>query len=142
MQTNDHLPADLRRLRQRFEQWRATREKQTRIPAPLLEQARALLSQYPVTLICRVCRLHPHSLRKARTAGGAAPLPQISHAPAFLSLPATELTPELASFFSLPQTTGERQLVLARPDGVTLSLTIHAADHETLTTICAQFLRA
>lgn len=145
MKNTDRIPADLRRLQQRFEHWRETREKQTKIPECLLAQARALLAHYPITLICRVCRLHPHSLRQAPAADNGAALPDLSPdlppAQAFLAWPAAEMAPGLAALFGLPQTMPERRLVFARPDGATLTLTLTAADTDAVTALCAQFLR-
>src|SRR5262245_45646153 len=52
------LPTDLFNLKCQFESWRKTRTKRTRTPDHLLKAAADLLDQYPVSTICRVCRIN------------------------------------------------------------------------------------
>src|SRR5262249_35248367 len=58
------LPTDLFNLKCQFESWRKTRTKRTRTPDHLLKAAADLLDQYPVSTICRVCRINPRTLRR------------------------------------------------------------------------------
>src|SRR5262249_6336832 len=58
------LPTDLFNLKCQFESWRKTRTKRTRTPDHLLKAAADLLDQYPVSTICRVCRINPRTLRQ------------------------------------------------------------------------------
>src|SRR5262245_55518307 len=58
------LPTDLSNLKCQFESWRKTRTKRTRTPDHLLKAPADLLDQYPVSTICRVCRINPLTLRQ------------------------------------------------------------------------------
>lgn len=137
---NSSLPADLLKLKARFEAWRKTRSSRIPIPDELRREAIALLDRYSASMICRVCRLHPRSLKE--------PLP---------SKPARQATPTATShtFFPLPAATlsqatvstplhspDDCQLLLERPDGARLTLTLPALDPATLSSLCSQFLRS
>jgi hypothetical protein len=131
------LPADLLELKNQFETWRKTRQTRAPIPEELRQAAVALLERYSAALICRVCRLHPHSLKKP-----VAPKPAAASArstPAFFSL-----APLAASPLAAPaqQATTNCRLQLERPDGARLILTLPAPDCTTLASLCADFLRA
>ena len=58
------LPTDLFNLKCQFESWRKTRTKRSRTPDHLLKAAADLLDQYPISTICRVCRINPRTLRR------------------------------------------------------------------------------
>lgn len=133
------LPADLLELKTRFDAWRKTRQTRSPIPEDLRHAAVALLERYSASMICRVCRLHPHSLKKAAAAKpGAAPaaaLPTLT----FLALPALAAPPPVAPHH---QATPDCRLQVERPDGARLTLTLPAPDRLTLAHLCADFLRA
>lgn len=135
------LPADLAKLQQQFEHWRSTRTTRSPIPQYLLQAARTLLDRYSTSMVCRACRLHPSSLRKpatvnsrtARTDKGVA-----IASPAFYSLPPAASLPE-----QLVQATDSAcRLMLERPDGARLTLTVPQLDVASLSTLCSNFLRS
>ena len=131
------LPADLLELKKQFDTWRKTRQTRSPIPAELRQAAIALLEHYSAALICRVCRLHPHALKKT-----APPKPAATAAcptPAFFALPPLAAPPLVAP---VPQATSECRLQLERPDGARLTLTLPTPARATLTALCADFLRA
>ena len=141
---NNSLPADLAKLQSRFEHWRNTRSTRSPIPQDLLQAARDLLGRYSISAVCHACRLHPSSLRKsAQTRPVHAPPAKVTRQPstitppAFYSLPATVSLAEPGS----PITTDCR-LVLERPDGARLTLTVPQLDVVSLSTLCSDFLRA
>lgn len=124
------LPSDLRQLKAQFESWRRTREKKGPIPVHLRKAAIALLDEHAATTICRVCRLHPRTLQEP-----AEPAPQVSSkTPDFFPLPA--LPPAAA------RPRAECQLLLERPDGARLTLTLPTLDPVSLSTLCSNFLRS
>lgn len=135
---NDSLPGDLAKLQARFEHWRKTRQTRSPIPEDLLQAARALLDHYSISVVCRVCRLHPTSLRKrtkpAKTDHKSASTSQT----AFYTLPpATSLTEP-----PVPISTPDCRLVLERTDGARMTLVLPQLDAMALSTLCSDFLRA
>jgi hypothetical protein len=133
------LPADLLELKARFDAWRKTRQTRAPIPDDLRPAAVALLARYSASMICRVCRLHPHSLKKAAAFKPSAASVTALPAPAFLALPAPAMQQQVAS---TRQTANECRLQVERPDGARLTLTLPAPDRTTLAHLCADFLRA
>lgn len=131
------LPSDLLKLKAQFEYWRRTREKRGPIPAHLRKAAIALLDKHAQTTICQVCRLHPRALQKPiePKAGRKA----ATTAPDFFPLPPI-VQPAIS--FSSAQTRAECQLLLERPDGARLTLTLPALDSAALADLCSNFLRA
>lgn len=136
---NTSLPSDLLKLKAQFESWRRTREKKGPIPHHLRKAAIALLDEYAATTICRVCRLHPRTLQEPVN-----PKPRRKAAaktPDFFPLP--EL-PQSALSFSNAQARADCQLLLERPDGARLTLTLPThmvVDAASLSTLCSNFLR-
>jgi hypothetical protein len=61
--------ADLRRVVSQFRAWRVRRQG-FRIPAELWDAAVALLAEHSLSEVCRVLRLNPSQLKKAREARG------------------------------------------------------------------------
>ena len=142
---DNSLPADLAKLQQQFEHWRSTRTTRSPIPEDLLQAARALLDRHSTSLVCRACRLHPSSLRKPATVNPpTAPTEKaVSQSaaiasPAFYSLPPAASSPEPL----LPVTDSACRLMLERPDGARLTLTIPLLDAAALSTLCSAFLRS
>jgi len=126
---NTSLPSDLRKLKAQFESWRRTREKKGPIPTHLRKAAIALLDEHAATTICRVCRLHPRTLQE--------PIEP-------------EPTPRRLDFFPLPvpqtssttPTRSDLQVLLERPDGARLTITLPALDPNALSTLCSSFFRS
>jgi hypothetical protein len=136
---NDLLPDDLAKLQARFEHWRNTRKTRSPIPKDLLQTARALLDHYSISMVCRVCRLHPTSLHKrAKLASTSSKSASTSQA-AFYCLPSAVSLPE--SPVSTPVAENCR-LVLERADGARMTLVLPQLDHTALSTLCSNFLRA
>jgi len=143
---NDSLPNDLAKLQARFEHWRNTRKTRSPIPKDLLQAARALLDHYSVSLVCRVCRLHPASLHKRATPASTSSKPakpvhkSTSTSPtAFYCLPSAVSLPE--SPVSTPAAEHCR-LVLERTDGARMTVVLPQLDTTALSTLCSNFLRS
>lgn len=137
---SDSIPADLLELQARFTHWRATR-KYNREPIPeelriaTLEMAR----RYPPSLLRRVLKFDPARLknkqpakRSSRAAARKSPLP------AFFKLPDPATFPSQSS---ASHSTSDCRLVLERPDGSRLCLTLPAVDASAIKSLCADFLR-
>jgi len=142
---NNSLPADLAKLQQQFEHWRSTRTTRSPIPEDLLQAARTLLNRYSTSMVCRACRLHPDSLRKPATVNSrtvrtdkAASRPAAITSPDFYSLPPAAPLPEPL----VPATDSACRLMLERPDGARLTLTIPPLDAVSLSSLCSGFLRS
>lgn len=130
------IPSDLLKLKAQFEHWRKTRSTRSRIPAHLRQAAIDLLDRYSASAICRACRLHPHLLKppavsKPGARNSSTTTPQI-----FFPLPAAEE----ASLPHLAQ--ADCRLLLERPDGARLMLTLPQLDATSLQTLCSNFLRS
>lgn len=135
---NDSLPDDLAKLQAHFEHWRNTRKTRSPIPEDLLQAARDLLDRYSVSMVCRVCRLHPASLHKrAKLASTFSKSASTSQA-AFYCLPSAVSLPE--SPVSTPAAENCR-LVLERADGARMTLVLPQLDNTALSTLCSNFLR-
>ncbi len=108
------LPTDLFNLKCQFESWRKTRTKRTRTPDHLLKVAADLLDQYPVSTICRVCRINPRTLRRwnitSKNTSKIQALPDADFFPLSLAIPQAGTQP-----------TNDCRLLLERPDGARLS---------------------
>jgi hypothetical protein len=141
---NDVFPPELAKLQSRFEHWRSTRTTRAPIPQDLLQAARALLHRYSASMVCRACRLHPNSLRKPATAlPPSAPTDKaisksaVINPPTFYSLPPAASSPEPL----VPATDSACRLMLERPDGARLTLTLPQLNAASLSTLCSDFLR-
>ena len=142
---NDSLPDYLAQLQARFEHWRNTRKTRSPIPKDLLQAARALLDHYSISMVCRVCRLHPTSLYKRTKSASTSSKPaRIDHKSAstsqtaFYCLPPTPSLPEPP----VPISTPDCRLVLERSDGARMTLILPPLDPTALSTLCSDFLRA
>lgn len=142
---DNSLPADLAKLQQRFEHWRSTRTTRSPIPEDLLKAARTLLDRYSTSLVCRACRLHPNSLRKPATVNSRTALTEKAAGqsaaitpPIFYSLPPAASLPEPL----VPAPDSACRLLLERPDGARLTLTIPPLDAAALASLCSGFLRS
>ena len=137
MQTT--IPADLRDLKARLDQWRATR-KYIRQPLPAdLRQAVVKISrQHPYGLVRRVLKIDPWRLNGPKTEKSApVAAPKKQHT-AFFTLPPDAVLP--GSISGAPSQPDYR-LQLDRPDGARLTLTMPALDLVSTRQICDDFLR-
>jgi len=82
------LPTDLFNLKCQFEAWRKTRSKRTKTPDHLLAAAAELLDRYPVSRICRVCRINPRTFRRRSVSSMPEPVAQFF--PLSLPIPQSE----------------------------------------------------
>ncbi len=133
---NTFLPSDLLKLKAQFESWRRTREKKGPIPIHLRKAAIALLDEHTATTICRVCRLHPRTLQEPVESRPARKTS--SKTPDFFPLPAL---PQAVLSFPDAQPRADCRLLLERPDGAKLTLTLPTIDPAALSTLCSNFLR-
>ena len=128
----------LLKLKAQFVTWRKTRAGvRGRIPEPLRQAALALLDHHPASLICRVCQIHPRTLQDRRAPGKqACPMPDFFPLPPPSSSPPQALLPP-----DSPAHTTYR-VVIERPDGARLTISLPSLDPTSLSTFCADFLRS
>ena len=128
---------DLTRTRFLFEQWRATRPKNSKIPNELWQAAVALHGRYSASQLCRELHLSAGALRSR--------LPKImpealSSHPAFVSLPTEPLS---WSAPALPTVAAaEIRLVWERADGTRLHLCLPTSQWAQAEALCSAFLRS
>ena len=134
---NTAVPSDLMKLKAQFEHWRKTRSTRSRIPAHLRQAAVDLLDRYSVSAICRACRLHPHTLKPPAVSKPRARKSTTTTAQVFFPLPAAEALPLTAW---PPPAQADCHLMLERPDGARLTLTVPQLEATTLETLCSNFL--
>jgi hypothetical protein len=132
------VPADLLKLKDRLEAWRATR-KYTRQPIPdeFRQAAAEMASRYSPSLVRSVLKLDPGRLKKPETKRSD----RVHRKPqsAFFTLP-----PEIAVPEPRPLATSLAagcRLLVERPDGARLALTLSSLDLASITQLCADFLR-
>jgi len=137
MQTT--IPADLRDLKARFDQWRATRNY-TRQPMPAeLRQAAVRISRrYPYGLVRRVLKIDPWRLNGPTTKKPSQTTARKKQHTAFFTLPTDAVSPGPVSG---ALSTTDCRLQLERPDGSRLTLTLPALDLASTRQLCADFLR-
>jgi hypothetical protein len=132
------VPADLLKLKDRLEAWRAAR-KYSRQPIPdeFRRAAAEMAGRYSPSLVRSVLKLDPWRLKKPSTKKSS----RARHEPqtAFFSLQpeAALLLPEP----SAPQYLTGCRLQIERPDGSRLTLTLPTIDLASAKQICADFLR-
>jgi hypothetical protein len=133
------LPADLLKLKDRLEAWRATR-KYARQPIPdeFRQAAAEMTKRHPLSLVRRVLKLDPWRMKKPATkkSDRARHKPQTS----FFTLPPEPAL--LLSEPSTPQTLTGCRLQIERPDGSCLTLTLPLLDPISISRLCSDFLRA
>jgi len=133
------LPTDLFNLKCQFEAWRKTRSKRTRTPDSLLKTATDLLDRYSASMICRVCRINPRLLQR-QTPSKVSRNIEAPPAPEFFPLSLT--IPQIAFSDSHRQSQQDCRLVLERPDGARLSISLPNLDEAIVSTLCSNFLRS
>jgi hypothetical protein len=134
------IPADLLELQARFAHWRATRKyKREAIPDELRNAALEIARRYPLSLVRRVLKLDPARLKnKQQPKHFSRATVRKSPSPAFFKLPDPAAFPSQCSTSHSPV---DCRLVLERPDGSRLTLTLPAFDASAIKSICADFLR-
>jgi hypothetical protein len=87
------LPAPLRRVRQRFEQWRKTRKPRSRIPGSLWAAAVQVAGKYGLHRTARAIPVEYYSLKKRLKQQSAAEpgIPEPDPAVGFVEFPATSI---------------------------------------------------
>jgi hypothetical protein len=122
----------------RLESWRATR-KYARQPIPdeFRQAAAEMTERYSLSLVRRILKLDPWRLKKP----SAKKLNRAHHKPqtAFFTLPPEAVFPGPRP--SAPPFTASCRLVVERPDGARLTLTIPSLDMASINQLCADFLR-
>lgn len=129
----------LEQTRAAFEAWRSQRSHPTaRIPDALRQAAVSLLDRYSIAEVCAALELRSTRLRKLQGELSASGSQPSSASPAFVELP--------AAGFPLPALSRSPEpacrLVLDRPDGSRLSLSIPAADLHHFDALLASLLRS
>ena len=123
------IPADLLKLKRQFDQWRKTRVGRSRIPQHLRLAAIAMLDQCSASMISRVCGIHFHTLQRA----ASAKKPAASSPPFF---------PLSQALFPDPRPAKpECRVILERPDGARLTIELPGLEADSLSALCADFLR-
>jgi hypothetical protein len=132
------VPADLLKLKDRLEAWRANR-KYVRQPIPdKFRQAAAEMGRrYPPSLVRRILKLDPWRLKKPETKKSD----RVHRKPhtTFFTLP-----PDIALPEPRPLATSLAagcRLLVERPDGARLALTLPSLDLASITQLCADSLR-
>ncbi len=133
------VPADLLKLKARLEAWRSTR-KYARQPIPdeFRQAASEMTRRYSPSLVRRVLKLDPWRLKKFDTKkpASARKPPQT----AFFTLPTEAAFQQPPS--SAPPQAAACRLLIERPDGSRLTLTMPSLDLASTMRLCADFLRA
>ena len=129
------IPTDLFNLQSQFEAWRKSRTKRSKTPDHLLFAAADLLDRYSVSTICRVCRINPRIFRRHSAS---------SQIPSMLeAMPVAQFFPlSLSIPQSGHQSPADCRLLLERPDGARLSLSLPHPNDALISTLCAGFLQA
>jgi hypothetical protein len=129
------IPTDLFNLKCRFDAWRKTRTKRTKTPEHLLAAAADLLDRYSVSRICQVCKINPRTFRRhsasseASSRSETAPVAQFF--PLSLSIPQSE-----------QPSRDDCQLLLERPDGARLSISLPILNEALISALCSDFLHS
>lgn len=131
------IPADLLELKTRLDVWRANRQhNREQIPEQLRQAAVEMTRQYSPGLVRRVLKLDPWRLNRSAAKQTARKKPQAT----FFKLPSEIALPETGS--SAPQTATGSRLLLERPDGARLTLSLPALDLVSINRLCTDFLRS
>jgi len=137
MQTT--IPADLRDLKARLDQWRANRKYiRQPMPADLRQAAVKISRRHPYGLVRRVLKIDPWRLNRQATKKSSPITARNKQHTAFFTLPTDAALPGPTS--GAPNTTDCR-LLLERPDGARLTLMMPALDLISTRQICDDFLR-
>ena len=106
--SKSNLPAQLVRVRERFDKWRKKHKGYRRLPESLWSAAVKLAQTYGVNRTARTLRLDYSGLKKRLESTVSAPLSEAASSPGFIELLPSELT-----------AAAECALECRRPDGTT-----------------------
>jgi len=138
---NSPLPADLLDLKARFDHWRSIRPYiRQPIPDELRQAAQEMSQRYSPALVGRVLKLDPHRLKKPVTKPARQKTSLKKPQTAFFKLP-TEIILSKPENAVTPTATGCR-LLLERPDGARLTLTLPSLDLTEINRLCCDFWRS
>lgn len=129
------IPADLLNLKSQFEAWRKARPKRSKTPDHLLDAAANLLDRYSVSTICQACRINPRVFR--RHSASAKSLSMLEAAPVAEFFPLSLAIPQ-----SGPHPPADCRLLLERPDGARLSISLPHPNDALISALCSGFLQA
>jgi len=132
------VPADLLKLKARLEAWRATRRYARQpIPVEFRQTAAEMARRYSPSLVRRILKLDPWRLKKPeiKRADRVRRKPQTT----FFTLPPDITLPEPRPLATSPA--AGCRLLVERPDGARLALTLRSLDLASVTKLCADFLR-
>ena len=138
---------DLARTRHAFQLWRANRQRRTRIPLALWQQAVSLLDRFPISRVARELQLDPSALKKRQALTGAH-VNQTLTTPQFFTLSSLDLTqhchcephPQMTSSAS-QLTEADLRLVIEHSAGHCLTLSLPPSQWPRLETLCLSILR-
>lgn len=125
------IPTDLFNLKCQFDAWRKTRTKRSKTPDHLLNAAADLLDRYSASRICQVCRINPRTFRRHSDSSMSETAPVTQFLPLSLSIPQ-----------SGPRSSGDCQLLLERPDGARLSISLPNLNEALISSLCSSFLHS
>ena len=138
----------LEQTRAAFQSFRSSHQnKRTRLPEDLWQMAISLLDSFSITRVCRELRLDPQRLRKHRPASNSTPSAALRPALHFCEVKAA--TQNLATVgpssteasADYSSTALSLRLVLERPDGTRLSVSVPASELSQLTSLYSLFLQ-
>lgn len=133
------IPAELLKLKTRFDQWRANRKyNREPIPDDLRQATIEITRRHPPALVRQVLKLDPWRLQRRATKRAAPALAPKKPQPAFFNFPTVAALPDP---LSPPHTASGCRLQLERPDGARLTLSLPALDLSSINRLAADFLR-
>jgi hypothetical protein len=127
------IPTDLFNLKCQFEAWRNTRTKRSKTPDHLLNAAADLLDRYSVSMICQVCRINPRTFRRHSASSKNPSMLEVAPVAQFFPL-------SLSIPQSGQQSPGDCRLLLERPDGARLSISLPNLNEALISALCSNFL--
>jgi hypothetical protein len=137
MQTT--IPADLRDLKARLDQWRANRKYiRQPMPADLRQAAVKISRRHPYGLVRRVLKIDPWRLNGPTAKKSPPTAARNKQHTAFFTLPTDSVLPGSGAG---ARNAADSRLLLERPDGARLTLTLPALDLISTRQLCDDFLR-
>jgi hypothetical protein len=135
---NSTLPADLLDLKSQFDHWRSIRPYiRQPIPDELRDAALEMSQRYSPALVGRVLKLDPSRLKKPVTKPVRQKTSLKKPQTAFFRLPPEVVLPDPKT--SINQVATGCRLLLERPDGARLTLTLPPLDLTDINRLCADF---
>lgn len=135
--------------RSAFDNWRASNSKHSRIPPHLWHIAIALLDHYPLSVVASQLRLNSARLRRHLNSSSASLTQASQPAQNFIQISDADLnilntTPQSINADQdrkLHSDAANLRLVIERPDGSRLSLSVPASNWTHLDSLCSSFIR-